>query len=861
MVDRGYNSAFYAFILLLVLPLAFATADQPRLNKKYIPLVAVPGYLGSELSWSGPTYNDCDGSTDPVQWWVSITALVADHTCTATRVGCNYNFNSPYMPYDLFDVSPSAGSNINVYGDTGFDASGKLFGEVYFDAPKSVLTNLGYTPCDNIDLEYCDFDVASWLWPYAPVSYYKSFNGDPKQPLFADIKWRVERMYERTGEKVALLGHSEGGMSITHFLLEQDQEWLDQYIAHGIFVAPAFCTFETISAPVFGLVGSYNLKALGEFTDALADTVAVTKEWPSAYIMWPLDFVYPNDTVVLKRAECITGDYVESWDLGNYSLAIEKYGTPGSLEAYKKVTAYNNRLQWHPRVKAYVYSGSNVKTAYSYEITDNCFSSGFSSASVLTQTDGDGTLPHRCVETYANHWVKNTTFYTNYTDVPNMVHANFIGTNAGVMTWVNRLCKEEPCIGIDHSINNVCEPGFACKNGASNACSKANEYAPGYGNIECLPIPEGFVKVSNSEIKLSTPTKPSDTSHASSHQTTPTKPAGTSHTSSQFTPSNIACAANYYCTKTSSTPCPEGYVSYPNSTSVTDCVACASGEYLVYPLLSCAAPTPGMYLQSNTLYTCPVGYSCDGTTLTPCAFDSYQSQPGQSTCDTIPVGYYPQVENGVNIGTIVCPAGYKCTNGVPTACTGNQYQESIGSSQCSVCPMGSHTNSAHTTCTLCEAGYACNGSPTIVECSYKQIIVDGECSSCSWYQYADTKTNTCVDFWDGFTSSSEGQTACKAGTFCLNGVVTNCTGNTYSAAGASECIHCPNNQVANADHTACSDVSVKSLAINSDQISHKGSNTGLIVGCVLGIVGGLILIGLITRFVKKRNAKSMVTTV
>ena len=850
------------FLGLALVLSGFSMVDASRLPEKFVPLVAVPGYLASSLSWSGPDYNGCQGSSEPQNWWFDVEPIIFDHECLKYHVSVNYNFDKPVFE-NIPSVSTVSGASIHVAGATGFQASDYNMGSPYFITVKENLKALGYTPCDEPDMDYCDFAVASWVWPYAPASYYDSFDGDENQPLFAAIRSHVEKIYEMTGEKVALLAHSEGGMSLTHFLIEQPAEWKDKYVAHAIFIAPAFATWETTYAPLVGLIGSYQVP---DWVPQFIIT-DITKTWPGNLIMLPNDFLYPNDTEVL-----FIGDKVVT--LGELNQMYEEYAPAGIAEAHKLIRNYVLRAKDHPGVKAYVYSGSQQPTSFQYDMHMEWFSDYFSGATVRSYTDGDGTLPLRAVRTYAEHWMKNTSYYTNYTDVPYMIHSNFIGTNPGNMAWINRLCKVEPCVGVENA-NNLCPAGFACSTYSMKACSASNEYSPAVGATECTLIPDGFFKVSDTKIEecsvgyactggIRTPCK------AGFH----TNGAGQSQcisNSGMFLSDNgiwEICPAGYFCngkkfacpvgtasktvgaSKASACyPCPVGKFASAGSESCVDCDAlnvyqdeegsgsckavpagyykvsansiaicpinaycyngykyecphpsynplvgqsdiyacnyCADDQYAKNDYPNCYPIPDGYYKVGAKIEECHAGNYCINGKMMPCEAGKYQSKPGQSTCLSIPNGYIVSDHQ-----LVACPAGGYCINGKFIKCENNMYQPSTGASECIECPLMGYTNSEHNECLPCPAHSVCDGTPNIHECSKNEVVKNGLCTPCEWYQFADSYYHKCVDVWDGFYYIKHRHLEpqpCEEGFYCLHNIKKPCPSGYWSVGGSAEC--------------------------------------------------------------------------
>jgi len=235
------------------------------------------------------------------------------------------------------------------------------------------------------------------------------------------------------------------------------------------------------------------------------------------------------------------------------------------------------------------------------------------------------------------------------------------------------------------------------------------------------------------------------------------------HTSCTYTPCSVgyfmgqngceACPAGSYCDNgTSKTTCPSGTTSDVGATSESDCYKTN--------VTSCDM---GQYLSGGICYQCPIGYYCQGVDKIACSGSSYQDQTGQASCkfcsgwtnssntscftDTCDSGYY-QGENGCT----VCPAGYSCDGTSKTACSGaNQYQDQTGQSSCKTCPY--IVNEDHTSCTQppCSAGYYM-GENTCEKCPGGYYCADGstkeECPAGTTSNMGATSADDCYEIAD-----------------------------------------------------------------------------------------------------------------
>ena len=163
-------------------------------------------------------------------------------------------------------------------------------------------------------------------------------------------------------------------------------------------------------------------------------------------------------------------------------------------------------------------------------------------------------------------------------------------------------------------------------------------------------------------------------------------------------------------------PCPLGKIrDNVGGTSVSDCSNAPGGQY---------ADTPGSTSALITDNLCLPGYMCPAGSKSAkekaCQPGSYQSAPGQDSCDLCPAGSYCPYQT---VWPIPCPAGYYCYGGnadpthqdnFPYPCAKGTYGSLIGltdPSQCESCPAGFYCaeEGADSPTGLCDAGFICVG--------------------------------------------------------------------------------------------------------------------------------------------------------
>ncbi|HNY25309.1 MAG TPA: hypothetical protein PKJ33_02050 [Alphaproteobacteria bacterium] len=320
-----------------------------------------------------------------------------------------------------------------------------------------------------------------------------------------------------------------------------------------------------------------------------------------------------------------------------------------------------------------------------------------------------------------------------------------------------------------------------------------------------------------------------------------------------------ATAGNYIATAndTSMTTCPSGYycpaalISYGSTGTRNTCPTNYDdgGTGLSAQNQCKLQTTAGSYIataNSSTQSSCSYGYYCPAALINYGSTGSRISCPsgytdgdmGASSQDQCQMWTYDgeYVANAYDTTATTCPAGSYCVSeyinygstGSITQCTGATWS-GTGASSCTTCP-GSYTanttagktaqnqcqiqtaggtyiatanSSTQTTCTAtyyCPAAlinYGSTGTRTLCPASYRSggtgLTVQSDC-----------KFQTTAGQYIA-TANATTQTACTAGSYCPAalvgygsiGSITQCTGATYSGAGASSCTTCPGSYTAN----------------------------------------------------------------
>jgi hypothetical protein len=308
----------------------------------------------------------------------------------------------------------------------------------------------------------------------------------------------------------------------------------------------------------------------------------------------------------------------------------------------------------------------------------------------------------------------------------------------------------------------------------------------------------------------------------------------------------MQCAANMYCTNTSTYPCPAYSNSTVGSASITDCV-CQAG-YTGVNSGECTACTIGTYKELSGNNICSM-----------CGENTYSDTPGAVNCTMCHTNAYSLKKSGSDTrNDCVCGDGYTQTNSSEcttcgagthktwngnepcTACGANTYSSELGARSadtCTACPQNSESLSGSTSIEecLCNPGYDGVAGSGCTECAtgtYKDMDGGGDCSPCPSSRYSDTTAATVCSYCAIHAYSAPGSTH-KSECMCIPGYngtgwleCTACVEGTYSSgAGMAACTRCP----------AANMVS----PVQSTSIQNCSCKTGYIgdytTGCMIGV--------------------------
>ena len=245
-------------------------------------------------------------------------------------------------------------------------------------------------------------------------------------------------------------------------------------------------------------------------------------------------------------------------------------------------------------------------------------------------------------------------------------------------------------------------------------------------------------------------------------------------------------------------------------------------------IISCKA---GYYKESDkACKKCPAHATCDGIGIQHCDSGYYRESENAKSCKRCPAGYKCGDDSSTGIGTPhpcparmyskagstecqMCPAGTVSTIGSATCkkcpagtfekygiacvpCSDDTYS-AAGATVCKTCPKGKTSNANHTGCLV---GKNLNNGSTSIKKPVNQATQPGRNCAIGLY----LSSGKCKKCPSGYACNHDIATKCSAGSYARYGAQCElCTGDTYSAAGATSCKACPKGKKASADHTKC----------------------------------------------------------
>ena len=284
---------------------------------------------------------------------------------------------------------------------------------------------------------------------------------------------------------------------------------------------------------------------------------------------------------------------------------------------------------------------------------------------------------------------------------------------------------------------------------------------------------------------------------------------------------------------------------FKNTSGNDVCQTCAPGTFEdEVQSTSCRACSENSApVADHTRCECMKGYAGNHSISTPvcnaCQSGQYSDELGQESCDECLDSLHVSAIASVAVAQCFCRAGYHGDQYGCTACVPGTYKdyhsENHDDDACDICPANTHSSEASTTlinCT-CNAGFTADSDgEACTACAvgtFKNTTGTGACQQCAEDTFQnETGQTVCREcIIRSTTGGLTGQDSisdcicrtgsvrlgseedpfcsdCKPGEFASASGCQNCSATSYTLEpGATECIPCLNNSVANAARTGC----------------------------------------------------------
>ena len=355
----------------------------------------------------------------------------------------------------------------------------------------------------------------------------------------------------------------------------------------------------------------------------------------------------------------------------------------------------------------------------------------------------------------------------------------------------------------------ICPAGKYCPQGSTSGTDcPLGTYNPFTGMkslSDCISCPPTYACPSSGLTSVSTTCSAGYWCYSGSSSSSP---------SSTVTDNYGPCPAGYYCIAGSSAPRPCNPGTYnPStlSTSVSACLSCTAGKYCegfgkTSVTGDCEAgfycPT-GSKVRRPIAYICPAGYKCTtgSDSATQCPAGTFQSNKGQSECETCPAGFYCPAQT-TDFSLNVCPAGYYCPSGTTystqypcSAGTYNPINGAINSAFCVSCDPGKYcsTSGRSSVTGSCNGGYICTGGSTTAT----PTVSGGQICSEGYYcpSGGSVEIKCKAGHYCSGSGLSEPTEKCSAGYYC-KGKAVSPTPNDSTGAECPQGFYCPQGSIA-----------------------------------------------------------------
>ncbi|ELP86176.1 1-O-acylceramide synthase precursor, putative [Entamoeba invadens IP1] len=326
------------------------------------PVFLFNGILGSSLSANISNYGS--NEVDSACW---------EHQATNQRVWASYDLLNPstrkcipqylQMHYDVDTHQMRNAENVELYYPNANSVNG-----VSTISPDPITKNLLRLYADIVDNlqaigyeDMYDLQVAATDWRVMKQSTVWTQN----------IKKNIETAFNIANKKVILVGHSMGGLTISDFLEDMGQKWVDKYIQRVV----------SISTPWLGAVKTIKALLEGDNADLPKEVIPLdlflnaSRTFESVYAMAPNELYYKTENGLLSAKELVKlldsfkDEVDEKGDFVNNALKLSKRN-------------YKKRGVKYPLTCMH---GHNVNTFVGYQMVNGLLEKVY-------ENEGDGTV-------------------------------------------------------------------------------------------------------------------------------------------------------------------------------------------------------------------------------------------------------------------------------------------------------------------------------------------------------------------------------------------------------------------------------------------------------------------------------------
>jgi len=370
---------FYKRYLKMMFWCLLLLALQATTGTEYSPVILIPGDGGNQLEAKLAKADDntgCDTNKDWYRLWLDVWSLQPRRLrCWCENIKLVYNVTSR-----LSSNVPGVETRVPGWGDTSgleyLDPSWSawIIGDVgkYMKDLVASLEDVGLVKGVSIRGAPYDFRFA----PHSQGGY------------MSQLKVLVEDTSRRNDNKpVTIISHSMGGLFGLHFLQNQDEAWMNKYIAR----------FIPLNTPWIGAVLQYITYASGyNMGISVIDPLVIREEQRSyetgVYIL-PNPYNWPDPNEILVKTARRT------YTVRDYPDFFDDIGFPQGKDMLNNVVNIT-RLE-HPGVKLSCVYSLGIETPIGVDYTST---GSFENQPIRKNGDGDGTVTEQSLS-YCRRWM------------------------------------------------------------------------------------------------------------------------------------------------------------------------------------------------------------------------------------------------------------------------------------------------------------------------------------------------------------------------------------------------------------------------------------------------------------------------